>query len=244
VISVADLSYAYGGGETALDRVSLELETGGIRAILGRSGSGKTTLLMCLAGFLEPGHGTIEIEGRRLQEISELELRRLLGVVFQDLHLFPHLSVIENLTLAPVRVLGLGREEAEARAAETLERFGIGDLAGRYPQEISGGQAQRAAIARALVLRPRYLLLDEPTSALDVQTSREFGEWLVSLQEETTFVIVTHDAVFARDTASSGVLMEAGRVTAAGPIGDILERLDDGGGRGPHDPRREERHGS
>lgn len=229
MIRVQDLRYSYNGDDPALNGVSLELETGGIRAILGQSGSGKTTLLMCLAGFLKPQSGSIQIEGKDLAAIGEIELRQLLGVVFQDLHLFPHLTVLENLTLAPEKVLGMTPDEAKQRALATLNRFGIGELAGRYPRETSGGQAQRAAIARALVLKPAYLLLDEPTSALDVKTSREFGEWLVSLQHETTFVIVTHDAAFARETASSGVLMADGKVTADGPIEAILQELDDGG---------------
>lgn len=232
MISIQDLLYSYDGVDDrspAIDGVSMDLEAGRIRAILGESGSGKTTLLMCLGRFLEPQAGRIEIEGRDLASIDEVELRQLVGIVFQDLHLFPHLSVLENLTLAPIRVLNLGREEAEQRAADTLTRFGIGELADRYPNEVSGGQAQRVAIARAMVLEPAYLLLDEPTSALDVRTSREFGEWLLSLQDETTFILVTHDATFARETAASGVLMEGGRVVADGGIEEILEELEYGG---------------
>lgn len=232
MISIQDLLYSYdeaGDRRPAIDGVSMDLEAGRIRAILGESGSGKTTLLMCLGRFLEPQAGRIEIEGRDLASIDEVELRQLVGIVFQDLHLFPHLSVLQNLTLAPIRVLELGRQEAERRALDTLTRFGIGELAERYPNEISGGQAQRVAIARAMVLEPAYLLLDEPTSALDVRTSREFGEWLLSLQDETTFILVTHDATFARETAASGVLMQSGRVVADGGIDEILEELEHGG---------------
>lgn len=226
MIEIENLTHVYSGGKVALDDVTLDLEPGGIRAILGRSGSGKTTLLMCLGRFLEPDSGRISIDGEDLAGLEETELRRTVGIVFQDLHLFPHLDVLENLTLAPTKVLDQEPGEAEATARAALDRLGISELAGSYAAEISGGEAQRVAIARALVLEPRYLLLDEPTSALDVKTSREFGDWLLSLEEETTFILVTHDAPFARATASSGVLLEKGRVAASGSIEEVLKVLE------------------
>jgi polar amino acid transport system ATP-binding protein len=226
MIEVKRLRLTYPNGTVALDGVDLELAAGGVRAILGRSGSGKTTLLQCLARFLIPQEGTISLGGRELHALPEKELRQTLGVVFQDLYLFLHLNVLQNLTLAPVHVLGEQPSEARSRAMAVLERFGMAALAERYPAQISGGQAQRVAIARALLLEPEYLLLDEPTAALDVQTGREFGEWLVSLQEVTTFVLVTHDAVFARETAASGVLLDEGRVVTSGSIEEVLEVLE------------------
>jgi ABC-type polar amino acid transport system ATPase subunit len=226
VIRVEELRYVYPGGTAALDGVSLELAAGGIRAVVGRSGSGKTTLLKCLGRFLEPQAGRILIDGEELSGLGEVELRRRLGIVFQQLHLFPHLTVLENLTLAPVRVLGQSEQEARRKASAALERFGIGGLAGSYPAQVSGGQAQRVAIARALLLEPAYLLLDEPTSALDVQTGRELGRWLLDLEEETTFVVVTHDALFARDIAASAVLLEGGRVAASGAVEEVLATLE------------------
>lgn len=231
MIEVAGLRYIYPNGTVALDGIDLELAAGGIRAILGRSGSGKTTLLRCLGRFLVPQAGTITLEGRALGSLPERELRQTLGLVFQDLNLFRHLNVLENLTLAPIHVLQMPPSEARDRAMEALERFDIAELAASYPAQISGGQAQRAAIARALLLQPRYLLLDEPTAALDVQTGREFGRWLVSLRDVTTFILVTHDALFARETASSGTLLDQGRVVAAGSIESVLQALEgDGNG--------------
>jgi ABC-type polar amino acid transport system ATPase subunit len=226
MIHVENVHFTYPGGTKALDNVSMTVEPGGIRAILGRSGSGKTTLLMCLSRFLEPQSGRISIDGRDLASLDEVELRQSVGTVFQNLHLFPHLTVLENLTLAPVRVLEVPEGEAQERGRDALERFGIGGLADAYPASISGGQAQRAAIARGLLLEPRYLLLDEPTSALDVQTSREFAEWLRSLREATTFVIVTHDISFARDVASSGVLLKDGQVVTEGALETALVELE------------------
>ena len=226
MIRVENVHFTYPGGTKALDNVTMTVEPGGIRAILGRSGSGKTTLLMCLSRFLEPQSGRISIDGRGLASLEEVELRQSVGTVFQNLHLFPHLTVLENLTLAPVRVLEVPENKAKKQARDALERFGIGGLADEYPASISGGQAQRAAIARGLLLEPRYLLLDEPTSALDVQTSREFAQWLRTLREATTFIIVTHDTSFARDVASSGALLKDGRVVTEGALETALLELE------------------
>lgn len=230
MIRIENVDFIYPGGTKALDDVSLELEPGGIRAILGRSGSGKTTLLMCLSRFLEPDAGTITVDGEEIAELDEVQLRQSVGTVFQDLHLFPHLTVLENLTLAPIRVLEQSEETARERALEALARFGMEELADDYPAEISGGQGQRVAIARGLLLEPDYLLLDEPTSALDVQTAREFADWLRSLRDETTFVIVTHDIAFAREAASSGALLAEGRVVAEGDLEAVVAELEGAGG--------------
>ncbi|MFW6198447.1 MAG: ATP-binding cassette domain-containing protein [Acidobacteriota bacterium] len=226
MIRIEHVDFTYPGGTRALDDVSLQVEPGGIRAILGRSGSGKTTLLMCLSRFLEPDSGTITVDGEDISELDEVRLRQSVGTVFQDLHLFPHMTVMENLTLAPIRVLEQPEERARERAREALARFGMEELADDYPAEISGGQGQRVAIARGLLLEPDYLLLDEPTSALDVQTGREFAEWLRSLEDETTFVIVTHDVAFAREAASSGVLLADGRVVAEGDLDAVVAELE------------------
>lgn len=227
MLKIENVSFRYPDGSMALKDCSFELPRTHILAILGESGSGKTTLLNCIGRFLRPKSGTITLNGRDIGDIGEVEFRRSIGIVFQKLHLFPHLTVLENLILAPTKVLKMDIEEARQEAMSTLERLNIGELSERYPAQISGGQAQRAAIARALVLKPMYLMLDEPTSALDINTTSEFGRWLVNLKEETTFVIVTHDVPFVRGVATRGVLLENGTLSAAGDIETILNDLEE-----------------
>jgi len=225
MIEIRNVSYLYAGTETpAIANVSADFPPERVFAVLGESGSGKTTLLNCIARFLVPTTGRITIDGEDIAEMPARRLRRQLGVVFQKLNLFPHLSVRRNLTLAPTKAFGHGRQEARQAADAMLDRLGIGDLADRYPSQISGGQAQRAAIARGLMLCPRYMLLDEPTSALDARTTGEFVQWLNELREETSFIIVTHDLPFAAQVASHGVYLEAGRVKTTGTVETIIEQ--------------------
>ncbi len=226
MIEIEHLWYEYTPGVPALSDICASFaHDAGISAVLGESGSGKTTLLRCLGRFAKPSKGGIRIDGRDSQAIDEKEFRRKLGLVFQKLYLFPHMTVMGNLTLAPEKAHGISAAEAEKRAMHVLERLGIDELRDSYPVQLSGGQAQRAAIARALVLDPEYLLLDEPTSALDINTTREFARWLTSLREQTKFVIVTHDIEFARATAADGIVLEQGAVKAAGDIGHIVDEL-------------------
>jgi ABC-type polar amino acid transport system ATPase subunit len=222
MIRIRDLSYTYPTGVTALRDVNVELPRAHILAILGESGSGKTTLLKCIGRFLPVQEGCILFHDRDITKIPEIEFRRSIGIVFQSLYLFPHLTVLENMTLAPRKVLKKDPEESRDGAIRMLAKLGIESLSDTYPSQISGGQAQRVAIARSLLLRPEYLLLDEPTSALDVQTTEDFGRWLLSLKEETTFVVVTHDVLFTSRVATSGVLIDQGSVIAQGNIKDIL----------------------
>jgi ABC-type polar amino acid transport system ATPase subunit len=231
MLEAAQVTFAYDGGPPALDGVTMQFPEGSISALMGESGSGKTTLLMCLARFLKPRTGTIRLDGEDIDEIAEPELRRRLGVVFQDLDLFPHLNVSRNLALAPEKVMGMDRGDARQRADEMLKRLGIPEIGDRYPSRISGGQAQRVAIARALMLQPEYLLLDEPTAALDINTTAEFATWLTSLREMTTFVVVTHDVPFASSVASSGALLEGGAVRRQGPLQEIVKELEHGAQR-------------
>jgi len=229
MISIRDLSYVYpNSGEPAIAGINADFPRERVFAVLGESGSGKTTLLNCIARFLTPTSGRIMIDDEDIADMPELEFRRALGVVFQKLYLFPHLTVQENMILAPVRAFGQARREAGHMAAAMLERLGIGDLGDRYPSQISGGQAQRVAIARGLMLQPRYMLLDEPTSALDARTTGDFSQWLSELQEDTSFIIVTHDLPFAADVASHGVFLEAGRGKATGKVEDIIEKVTQG----------------
>ncbi|KQC16071.1 MAG: hypothetical protein APR56_10140, partial [Methanosaeta sp. SDB] len=212
MLEIRNISYTYPDGSRALEEIDMTLPREHILAILGESGSGKTTLLMCIGRFLQPQRGSITLNGKEIARIEHREFRRQIGIVFQQLYLFPHLTVLENMMLAPEKVLNRPKKEAENEARETLRRLGMAEMGDKYPSQISGGQAQRAAIARALVLQPDYLLLDEPTSALDLNTTREFGRWLVELKETTTFVIVTHDVPFAEKTAGFGFLMAGGRL--------------------------------
>ncbi|MFP4380704.1 MAG: amino acid ABC transporter ATP-binding protein [Candidatus Sumerlaeia bacterium] len=220
------LHYAYTEEDgDVLHDINVDFPAGSIFAILGESGSGKTTLLNCLARFLYAQRGDISLHGKPIQDIPEKEFRQKIGVVFQDLQLFPHLTVLENLVLAPETAHGMESREAHYMAAEMLERLNLPEIADQYPARISGGQAQRVAIARALMLKPEYLLLDEPTSALDVNTTGEFGQWLLDLQDATTFIVVTHDIPFAGDVASAGVLLQEGRVTEKGSMEAIIDRF-------------------
>ena len=223
MISVSHVSFRYSNGVQALNDVSVNLPRENVLAILGESGSGKTTLLRCIGRFLQPKHGRIALDDRSVGEILEIEFRRAIGIVFQQLHLFPHLTCIENLTLAPTKVFGDDKEVANCHAREMLKRLGIQDFSDQYPSQISGGQAQRVAIARSLMLSPEYLLLDEPTSALDFKTTTQFADWLLELKTETTFIVVTHDIPFAEQVASMGVMLADGKVTARGTIEEIVE---------------------
>lgn len=225
MIKIENVSYTYGDGTQALKDVTVSFPEEHIFAIMGLSGSGKTTLLNCIAGFLEVQKGEIFWDDTRLSDMSEKQLRNLLGVVFQRLNLFPHMTILENMTLAPCRLHGYSRQDAERAAMEMLERLEIIELADNYPAQVSGGQAQRVAIARGLMLKPRVMLLDEPTSALDIKITEEFGRWLRELKADTSFIIVTHDLPFAGNVAKNGIFMENGEIRDSGSISEILANL-------------------
>lgn len=225
MLEIKDLSYSYNDSTVVLDNINIQFPKEQILAILGESGSGKTTLLKCIGKFLKPQTGRIFFNGEDISTIKELSFRRSIGIVFQQLYLFPHLTVLENMILSPVHVLKEDSTTAKKQALETLDRLGIDNINGSYPSQLSGGQAQRVAIARALVLKPKYLLLDEPTAALDIATTNDFGRWIMDLKEETTFIVVTHDVLFAENVASSGVLIENGIVTTKGDISTILSKV-------------------
>jgi ABC-type polar amino acid transport system ATPase subunit len=221
MLKIEGLSYTYPGGIQALQNIDFEVPVQEIFSIMGRSGSGKTTLLKCIMKFLQPNQGRIALQGEDIFAMEERRFRQSVGIVFQNLYLFPHLNVIDNMILAPMQVLKKNKKQAEEEAGEILKRLGIEPIRQSYPSQISGGQAQRVAIARALILKPLYLLLDEPTSALDADTTDEFGRWLLDLNAETTFVIVTHDVRFAGKIAHDGVLMADGKIIARGNAREI-----------------------
>jgi polar amino acid transport system ATP-binding protein len=214
------------GGSVVLDALDLDVHAHRTIALIGASGSGKSTLLRCI-DLLEPvDDGVIELDGRDVTDprVDADEVRSRIGIVFQAYNLFPHLRVLDNLTLAPRRVHGVPREQAEHEAVETLRRVGLADKARAWPDELSGGQQQRVAIARALVTRPRLLLLDEVNSALDPELVGEVLSLLRDLGGEgITMLLATHEMAFARDVADEVVFLDSGRVHEAGPPSQVLE---------------------
>ncbi|HEX8559273.1 MAG TPA: amino acid ABC transporter ATP-binding protein [Pyrinomonadaceae bacterium] len=226
-------------GETRILRgVSLEVGDRTVLGVIGPSGSGKTTLLRCMNGFERITEGALEAGGVRLEAgLAEKEyqrrvkqLRRTVGMVFQHFYLFPHLTVLGNVTEAPVHVLRRPRAEAEALALELLDKVGLRKSAGRYPESLSGGEQQRVAIVRALAMRPDALLFDEPTSALDPRRSNELAATLRGLSEQgQTMVIVTHSMKFLEDVADRVLYMEAGEAVELGDAAQVLNE--------PRDPR-------
>jgi ABC-type polar amino acid transport system ATPase subunit len=219
------------GGFRALDGVDLQVAEGEILAIIGPSGSGKSTLIRCINQLEEHDGGTIEVDGHILQKGADLTaVRTELGMVFQGFNLFPHLSVLRNVALAPVRVRGLSWSEADARARKLLERVGLKDHIEKYPAQLSGGQQQRVGIARALAMEPKVLLFDEPTSALDPEMVGEVLDVIQQLAKTgVTMIVVTHEMGFARKVADRVVFMDQGRIVEQGPPETLFDA--------PHDER-------
>ncbi len=217
------------GQRQILDGVSLAITPGETVAVIGPSGGGKSTLLRCLNGLTALDEGQVQVGPHRLSAATSQrdsaipQVRRLLGMVFQDFQLFPHLSVLDNIIEAPVRVLGLPRPEAEARGRRLLERVGLADRAAAWPQQLSGGQKQRVAIARALAMEPRGLLCDEITSALDPELKMDVLRVLEDLKRDgLTLIMVTHEIGFARRAADRVVFLADGKVLEEGPPQQIL----------------------
>ena len=210
----------YYGGFQALKDIDLTVERGEKIVICGPSGSGKSTLIRCINRLEEHQSGLIEVNGTALDDnIDNIdEVRREAGMVFQNFNLFPHMTVLDNCTLAPVLVRKTARAEAEAMAMRYLERVKIPEQAAKYPGELSGGQQQRVAIARALCMNPEIMLFDEPTSALDPEMIAEVLEVMVGLaQEGMTMVCVTHEMGFARQVADRVIFMAGGEIIEQGP---------------------------
>ena len=213
------------GDHTVLDGVDLDVEQGQCVALIGPSGSGKSTLLRCI-NLLEPiDDGAVLIDGVdvSIPGHDANSVRRRVGMVFQSFNLFPHMTVTENITLSPVRVLGVPRERAVARAHELLERFGLADKAGDYPDRLSGGQQQRVAIVRALAVEPEVLLLDEITSALDPELVGEVLDVVRELKTSgMTLVVATHEMGFARETSDLVCVLDGGRIIERGEPRKVL----------------------
>jgi polar amino acid transport system ATP-binding protein/general L-amino acid transport system ATP-binding protein len=215
----------YFGDFQALKDVSLDVSLGERVVICGPSGSGKSTLIRCINRLEAHESGDIVVDGTTLTDTAEsLEhIRGIVGMVFQQFNLFPHLSVIDNLTLGPRRVLGLSEADAKARAMKYLERVQIPDQADKFPRQLSGGQQQRVAIARSLCMEPRILLFDEPTSALDPEMIAEVLDVMTELAASgMTMIVVTHEMGFARRVANKMVFMDKGEIVEIGAPEDVF----------------------
>ena len=225
LVEVKDLHKQFGELEV-LKGLSLDVAAGEVVVLVGPSGCGKSTLLRCLNGLELPTSGSIHVGGLPvLPDPKALQaLRRRVGMVFQRFHLFPHLTALQNVMLAPVQVLGMKPAEAEAAGRELLERVHLGAKAEAYPQQLSGGQQQRVAIARALAMRPELMLFDEPTSALDPELVGEVLEVMRELARDgMTMCVVTHEMGFAAEVAHRVVFMDAGQVLEEGPPAQLLK---------------------
>ncbi|MGB7317536.1 MAG: amino acid ABC transporter ATP-binding protein [Planktotalea sp.] len=214
IIKMKNVSKFFGPFQ-ALNDVSLSIGEGERLVVCGPSGSGKSTLIRCINRLEKHETGEIEVEGIRLDDSQAAldAIRKNVGMVFQQFNLFPHLSVIDNLTLGPMRAYGLSKADARVRAMRYLERVRIPDQAEKLPRQLSGGQQQRVAIARSLCMEPRILLFDEPTSALDPEMITEVLDVMVELADTgMTMIVVTHEMGFARKVADRMVFMDAGEI--------------------------------
>ena len=227
LIQVTDLKKHYNKGEIkALDGVSLEIDQGEVVVIIGPSGSGKSTLLRSLNLLEEPTSGQILVDGVDITD-PKVDInvhRQKMGMVFQHFNLFPNMTVLRNMTIAPMKLLHKSKGEIEAKAMELLRMVGLEDRADAYPSQLSGGQKQRIAIVRALCMEPEILLFDEPTSALDPEMVGEVLDVMKNLAKEgMTMVVVTHEMGFAREVASRVVFMDAGTIVEQNTPQEIFE---------------------
>ncbi|MFK5634397.1 MULTISPECIES: amino acid ABC transporter ATP-binding protein [unclassified Ornithinimicrobium] len=214
------------GSTTVLDGIDLDVAEGEVVTLIGPSGAGKSTLLRCVNGLERISDGTIEVAGERLAytEKGLNRLRARIGMVFQSFNLFPHMTVMENITVAQREVLGRSKAEARSRGTELLERVGLAHKADAYPDNLSGGQQQRVAIARALAMDPAVMLFDEPTSALDPELVGEVLDVMRALADEgMTMMVVTHEMRFARRAADRVVLLADGGIAEQGPPEQVLD---------------------
>jgi glutamate transport system ATP-binding protein len=208
------------GDNVVLDGVDFTVERGSATVIAGPSGSGKSTMLRCINGLEPVDAGQVRFDGAAVDYSGKAlsHLRAEIGMVFQQFNLFPHMTVLNNVMLGPVKAKGVSREQARGRARELLERVGIPEKAGEYPADLSGGQQQRVAIARALAMDPKLMLFDEPTSALDPEMIREVLDVMRDLARDgMTMIVVTHEMGFAREVCDRIVFIDAGEIVEEGP---------------------------
>lgn len=225
LISVRDLHKSFKKNEV-LKGINSEIKKGEVVVVIGPSGSGKSTFLRCLNLLEEPTSGQIFFEGQDITDQSNdiYKMREKMGMVFQNFNLFPNMTVLENITLAPIKVKKLEKSEAETIGRQLLDKVGLGDKADAYPQSLSGGQKQRIAIARALAMQPDVMLFDEPTSALDPEMVGEVLSVMQDLAKEgMTMVIVTHEMSFAKEVGDRVLFMDEGIVMEEGKPVDIFD---------------------
>jgi polar amino acid transport system ATP-binding protein len=223
IVSVRQLAKSFGPNRV-LNGIDIDVQPSQVIVVIGPSGSGKSTFLRCLNGLETAEEGTVRIcghalvdNGRMIDENGLNRIRKDVGMVFQSFNLFPHLTVLQNLTIAPIKIRGIKKPEAEATARALLARVRIAEQADKYPNQLSGGQQQRVAIARALCMKPKIMLFDEPTSALDPEMIQEVLDVMVGLARDgMTMVCVTHEMGFARTVADRVVFMDAGRIVEQG----------------------------
>ena len=222
MIEVKGLRKSFGELEV-LKGIDQNVEEGEVLCIVGPSGSGKSTMLRCINRLEEPTGGEIYIDGELITEKNLDRIRTKMGMVFQQFNLFPHMSVLENLTCGPINVKGVDKADAEEKAMNVLARVGLAEKAAQFPRNLSGGQQQRVAIARALAMDPEVMLFDEPTSALDPEMVGEVLDVMKALAKEgMTMVVVTHEMGFAKEVADKVIFMDGGYIVEQGTPDEVL----------------------
>ena len=225
LIEVENLTKTFGGSVHALNGVSTDIKKGEVVCVIGPSGSGKSTFLRCLNRLEDPTDGRIIFAGEDLMNPkTDIDMhRQKMGMVFQHFNLFPHMSILKNMTIAPMKLQKRGKDEAEGQAMKLLERVGLADRANAYPSQLSGGQKQRIAIVRALCMNPEVMLFDEPTSALDPEMVGEVLNVMRDLaKEHMTMVVVTHEMGFAREVSDRVIFMAEGKIVEEGTPEEIF----------------------
>ena len=225
LIQVQNLTKTFGGSVHALNGVSTGIKKGEVVCVIGPSGSGKSTFLRCLNRLEDPTDGRIIFAGEDLMDPkTDIDMhRQKMGMVFQHFNLFPHMSILKNMTIAPMKLQKRGKDEAEGQAMKLLERVGLADRANAYPSQLSGGQKQRIAIVRALCMNPEVMLFDEPTSALDPEMVGEVLNVMRDLaKEHMTMVVVTHEMGFAREVSDRVIFMAEGKIVEEGTPEEIF----------------------
>ena len=225
LIQVQNLTKTFGGSVHALNGVSTDIKKGEVVCVIGPSGSGKSTFLRCLNRLEDPTDGRIIFAGEDLMDPkTDIDMhRQKMGMVFQHFNLFPHMSILKNMTIGPMKLQKRGKDEAEGQAMKLLERVGLADRANAYPSQLSGGQKQRIAIVRALCMNPEVMLFDEPTSALDPEMVGEVLNVMRDLaKEHMTMVVVTHEMGFAREVSDRVIFMAEGKIVEEGTPEEIF----------------------